>query len=670
MEKWKSLDCNYDFECYFLLGRTFKKAKSYWFRFMNKQSHILIVEDSLTQQTKLQLMLESENFVVSVASNGMEALNSLENNSLSLPDLVLADIVMPEMDGIELTAKINNNYEDIPVIILTAKDDEENLIKAFGVGVVDYLIKPFSQTALMMRIQNTLNLFRKNRETYQIFNTAPIGMRLIDKNFKILRINDTMCKILGLKREEMIGKKCYEYFCINCEYQKDHELTDIFKEGNSPVFETELEYTRPNGEVIVGLVTQTPFRDHNGVLVGMIESFRDVTQWKRAEVELQTMQNIRSVGFLAGGIAHDFNNILTGIYGNIELAKLKLSEDDESREYIEKAEKSLSRAKGLTQRLISFAHGNSLAKEILDMHVMVSEVLSFALAGSKIRPFIHADDNLYHVEVDHTQIQRVLTNLTVNAVEASDESGNLNVYLKNRIIVENELPDLNAGEYLELIFKDEGCGMSRDLLSQVFTPYFSTKHVGRGFGLAICYSIIDKHKGRISVESELGKGTAFNILLPAAINNEGDNLKQQKVLDDKEMPKLENLSVLVMDDEEMLLDLMTEFLKLSHSSVQKSFNGEEAIELYQKSIKNGKPYDLVILDLTIPGGMGGEVVVKKLLEINPDVKCIVSSGYSDNDIISNFVEYGFKEVISKPYTLENVQSTISKVVCAGSAHIK
>ena len=627
---------------------------------MQEPSKVLIVEDSQTQQIEIQSLLESTGFSVAVASNGREAMDYLQSNKQSLPDLVLVDIIMPEMDGIELTARIRDNFENLPVIILTVKDGEENLVKAFQAGAVDYLLKPFSQVELTVRIKNTLELFHKNWETYQIFNSAPVGMRMIDEDFTITRVNDTMCTILGIKREDMIGQKCHEFFCINSAYQKNSQATDALKKENC-LLEGEALYYKPDGTEVVGMVTQVPIHNKNGKLIGVIESFKDVTKWKKAEIAMQALQNQRSIGFLAGGIAHDFNNILTAIYGNIELVKLNLPEDDKIRKYIENSEKSLSRAKELTHRLISFAHGDSLKKEIVDIAPIVSEGLSFALSGSKIKPELEIEDNLYKVEIDQNQIQRVLTNLFVNAIEASDECGTLNVCLKNRTVGENEFPDFEPGEYVELIVRDEGCGMSRDVLSHVFTPYFSTKHTGRGFGLAICYSVIDKHHGRISVESELGKGTAFTILLPKAMDSSEGDVKSEN-LSDEEVLLPENVSVLIMDDEEMLLELMTDFLEISRCSVTKSYNGEEALKYYMESMENGKPFDLVILDLTIPGGIGGDIVVEEIMKINPDAKCIVSSGYSENDIMSNFSEYGFKDAIPKPYTLEDVQSVLSKVM--------
>ena len=626
-------------------------------------STVLIVEDSQTQQVKLQLLLESAGFSVAIASTGREAMDYLRNNKQSLPDLVLADIVMPEMDGIELTANIRDNFENLPVIILTIKDDEENLLKAFQAGAVDYLIKPFSQTELTVRIRNTLELFHKNWETYQIFNSAPIGMRMIDENFIITRVNDTMCDILGFKREDMIGRKCYDTFCVNSTCRKNGKSTDVLKKGDCSL-EGEVEYCKPDGTDVSGIVTQAPIYNKNGALAGTVESFQDVTNWKKAEMALYALQNLRSIGFLAGGIAHDFNNILTAVYGNMELAKLKLTQDNEIRNYIENSEKSLSRAKDLTHRLISFAHGDSLQKEIVDIAPIVSEVLSFALSGSKIKQVLEIEDGPHRVEVDKNQIQRVLTNVFVNAIEASEAHATLKVCVRNRTVGEGEFPDFESGEYVELIVEDEGCGMSGEERAHVFTPYFSTKHPGRGFGLAICYSVIDKHHGRISVASERGKGTTFTILLPRAVEVASSEVKRESLSNTGKLPIPESASVLIMDDEEMLLDLMADFLKISNCRVKRSHHGEEALKCYMESLESGNPFDLVILDLTIPGGMGGDIVIKEILKINPKAKCIVSSGYSENDIMSNFEKYGFRDAIPKPYTLANVQSALARVLKA------
>ena len=628
---------------------------------MQELSKVLIVEDSKTQQIKLQLLLESAGFAVEIASDGREAIEYLQNNKNSLPDLVITDIVMPEMDGIELTSIIRDNFENVPVIILTSENNEETLVKVFQAGAVDYLIKPFSQTELTVRIKNTLELFHKNWETSQIFNSAPIGMRMISKDFVITRVNDTMCTILGIKREDMIGRKCHEFFCLNSAYKKNGSATDVCENGHCSL-EGEIEYTRPDGTKVSGIVTQAPTYNKNGKLIGIVESFKDLTEWKKAETALQALQHQRSIGFLAGGIAHDFNNILTSIYGNLELAKLNIPEDAPGRKYIENSEKSLSRAKDLTQRLISFAHGDSFKKEIVDISPVVSEVLDFALSGSEIKHVLEIEDNLHKVEVDPNQIQRVLTNLFVNAIEASEANAVLRVYVNNRTVHENEFPDIPPGDYVELTVEDEGCGMNSDELSHVFTPYFSTKNAGRGFGLAICYSIINKHNGHIRVESELGKGTTFTILLPKVAELAEAEVKSEHLPEKKEATKPEELSVLLMDDEEMILEIMSEFLGVFGCSVTQSRDGEEALKYYMESMENGNPFDLVILDLTIPGGMGGKIVVKEILKINPDAKCIVSSGYSDDDIMSNFSKYGFTDAVPKPYTLDNVKSALDRVL--------
>ncbi|NOX33267.1 MAG: PAS domain S-box protein [Deltaproteobacteria bacterium] len=404
----------------------------------------------------------------------------------------------------------------------------------------------------------------------------------------------------------------------------------------------------------------TPILNNNGEPVKWIGGCEDITEQKRVLEELQKIEKLKSVGTMAGGIAHDFNNILTGIYGNISMGKAELSKDHPCFKFIEEAEKSMTRATLLTKQLLTFAKGGSPVKEDVSIATLVRDVVGFDLSGSNVKPVFDEAEDLWMADVDKGQIQQVFSNLTINADQAMPDGGHLSIKFENEeIFTESLLPGLAKGRYVKITVKDEGTGIDRKYIDRIFDPYFSTKQAGSGLGLAITHSILTKHGGLISVSTQLGEGTSFTVYLPASGPQEFQRQKQAMTgpLAGKQTEK-----ILVMDDEDAICKVASKMLEKMGFSAETAPDGEKAIEMYKHSMDSGKGFDLVLMDLTIPGGMGGKRAVRKILAIDPKAKVIVSSGYADDPVMSSFAEYGFQGIITKPYTMSNLERVLTMVL--------
>lgn len=382
------------------------------------------------------------------------------------------------------------------------------------------------------------------------------------------------------------------------------------------------------------------------------------TERKNMEAELQKAQKLGSLGILAGGIAHNFNNILTAIAGNISLAKMYAKPGLEVFDILTEAEKASLKAKNLVQQLLTFSTGGMPKKKAISIAKLIKDSANFALSGSNVRCAFSILDDLWTVEVDEDQISHAINNLIINAKQAMSEGGVIKVSTENITIgSENFLP-LKDGKYINISIEDQGSGIPEEDLQKIFDPYFTTKQGGSGLGLATAYSIIKKHDGHITVESKPGVGTTSYIYLPAY---------EEKILTMNSEGKVSITSsgrgkILVMDDEEIVSSVVGRMLAQCGYEADFAKDGTEAITLYKKAKASDQPFEAVIIDLIIFGGMGGKEAIKKLFEIDPDVKAIVSSGYSSDPVMANFKDYGFKSVLSKPYKMEELCKVLHSVI--------
>ncbi len=485
-----------------------------------------------------------------------------------------------------------------------------------------------------------------------------------DINHKIIRMNPVAERLTGWTAKKALGKSLLQVFnIVNQETRQtvENPVEKVLKTGEIVGLANHTVLIAKNGRESQIADSAAPIHNNKGEVTGVVLVFRDVTEEYLIREELQKMQQLEKIGTLAGGIAHDFNNILSGIFGNIAMAKRRAKADHPCIKYLDQAEVSANRAKNLTGKLLTFAKGGEPIKDYVSLGELTKEVAEFDLSGSNIKLIFEQPDDLWAAKVDKGQIQQVFSNLVINAAQAMQKGGHLYIKLQNYEHTDGPVAHIRSGKYVQATLRDEGEGIEEKYLSRIFDPYFSTKQTGRGLGLATVNSIINKHGGHISVVSKKGQGTTFTLCLPA---------EDEKPVSEDSQPaediivEGQKLKVLFMDDEDFIRSLTTDMLTRLGCTVDTAADGATAIEIYTQAMQDGTPFDLVILDLTIPGGMGGKDTIKRILELDPNVRAIVSSGYADDPVMAHYTEYGFKGVATKPYTFAELKTVIGKTLKA------
>ena len=384
---------------------------------------------------------------------------------------------------------------------------------------------------------------------------------------------------------------------------------------------------------------------------------REISERKRAEDELIKAQKLESLGVFAGGIAHDFNNILTSILANLSFARMQLSPSHTISKRLEECEKATVRASELTRQLLTFARGGEPVKKLIDPAPLIREAASFVLRGSTVRSIVDLPADLWCLEADAGQLSQSLHNLIINAAQAMANGGEVTVRGANESLDADNPHRLPLGDYIRITIEDHGCGISRENLARIFDPYFTTKSQGSGLGLASVYSIVKRHGGTVGISSTLGVGSSFDIHLPASPGKrpEGAAVKVTAELH-------AGGRILIMDDEDFIRAIATEILQYKGYEVASCADGREAVDLYRSARQCNVPYTAVILDLTIPGGMGGKEAAALILELDPDAVLIVSSGYSNDTVIANYQNYGFSGSISKPFDADTLARELERLI--------
>ncbi len=529
---------------------------------------------------------------------------------------------------------------------VTGKDEIGTVAKVFNAMAATIQSDIEKQTQLAASLKKSEALYRSLVENIEL------GVTLIDNDYTIVMANSAQGKMFNKPVEELIGKKCFIEFekrtdiCPHCPGVNAIE--------NGQPSEVITQGVRDDGSIFTVRISAFPVMSKEGDVNGFIEMVEDITDRQKIEEELQRAKKIESIGVLAGGIAHDFNNLLLGIMGNISLAQLDIDKDSKIYKRLEATEKAALRARDLTQQLLTFSKGGAPLLNPTDIKDLIKDSVDFALSGSPIgRNYDFAAD-LLPVNVDGAQISQVVQNLVTNAEQAM-KSGNLEIRLRN-IVVKQDHPQLTGGQYVKITIADKGSGIPSKDLDKIFDPYFSTKNTGSGLGLTICYSIVKKHGGLITVDSILGKGTTFDVYLPATKQGSSKNDQSETAVSSGDG------RLLVMDDQEIVREIATEMLTELGYEVAVAEDGDEAIRLYREAKEAGNSFDLVIMDLTIPGGMGGKEAMQILKEYDPQAKVIVSSGYSNEPILSEYRRYGFMGVAIKPYRLGKLSQIIQQVL--------
>jgi PAS domain S-box-containing protein len=421
-------------------------------------------------------------------------------------------------------------------------------------------------------------------------------------------------------------------------------------------FAAQFRFRRADGVYRWFQAVGTPRLLSDGTFLGYVGCSFDMTEMREAEAELLRARKLESLGVLAGGIAHDFNNLLTGILGNISLAKLLGGADAKVVARLTEAEKACQRATALTQQLLTFAKGGAPVRQTVSLAPLLTESITFALRGANVRGDFRIAADLWPVDADTGQMGQVFHNVVLNAVQAMPGGGTVEVRADNVIHAAGASLPLPEGRYLKVAVQDHGCGMPTDVLPKIFEPYFTTKATGSGLGLATVYAIVAKHDGYITVDSQVGVGTTVVIYLPASQQTVTPTPTGADVL------LVGHGRLLVMDDEAMIGDLLRTFLTSLGYEVECVRDGRAAIATYQRAQAAGQPFAAVILDSTIPGGMGGRETLVHLRTLNPQVVALLSSGYTNDPMLANYAQYGFRGVVAKPYSVKELQETLQRVL--------
>ena len=381
-----------------------------------------------------------------------------------------------------------------------------------------------------------------------------------------------------------------------------------------------------------------------------------------AQKELQKVERLEAIGILAAGIAHDFNNLLLTIVGNIEILEGQIGLDSPLRSRIQELKNVTLRASSLTHQMLTFSSGGAPIRKITNIVDVVRQTAEFVCRGSNVRCRFSAKNDIFEVSADADQISQVITNIVLNAISAMPDSGVVDVSIKNTVLEEGESPPLDPDPYVLIDIADQGSGIPPELLNRIFEPFFSTKQGGTGLGLATSFSIARKHGGYIYVSSEVGKGSRFTIYLPASVRHpEEPPAPKEEVLQETVNPTI-GRRILIMDDEEAILEVLSQLFQMKGFDVVIAQDGDEAIRFYQDAWNAGQRFDAVIMDLTIPGGLGGKETIKFLRQFDPGVKAIVSSGYFDDPVMSDYAKYGFKGVLPKPYVFSVLYAMVNQII--------
>jgi len=479
-----------------------------------------------------------------------------------------------------------------------------------------------------------------------------------DVQGRVTLMNKVAEGLTGWKEADAAGRALEEVFRMADEepgQRREGLVSEMLRagDGKEPVVRATLVSRDGTRRVIAETVA--PIRDKDGQAVGLVLVFRDMTERQKMEDELLKVSKLDALGMLAGGLAHDFNNILTGILGNINLAKLVAPPMSEMVEMLSEAENASLEAKNLTHQLLTFARGGRPVKKIIDPGKIVRETAFFVARGSKVKCEFRIAADLHPVEADEGQITQVVSNIVINAVQAMPQGGTLEVSAENLAVSGGTLP-LPAGPYVKLSLKDFGVGISAEHLPKIFDPYFSTKQFGSGLGLATSFSIVKKHGGHLTADSRLGEGTTFHIYLPASPGKTvARPPSERKVIRGSGR-------ILVMDDDRFVRSLAMRLFPDLGYEADFAEDGGQAVEMFRKAREGGKPYAAVVLDLTVPGGMGGKEALSALREIDPAVKAVASSGYSNDPVMANHKEYGFAEILMKPYRMVDVAEVLHRLL--------
>ena len=622
---------------------------------------ILLIEDHPDSRRNLRLLIEKRGHQVVACDSAEEA--ELEIAKASFPFLIL-DWMLPGKSGVELCKSLRSRPggDEMYILLVTARSDAEDLEQALAAGANDYLTKPLDARGLNVRLsvaeRHIQELEERNharialqesaRRMTDILEKTSDGFFALDTSWNFTYLNAEAEVMLGTPREILIGQNIWE---------KVPALSGtIFEENYRKVMSDQvaIEFEALDAK------GKSWFEVHCYPSGGGVSVFfREITERKRAEDERLTTSKLESLGTLAGGIAHDLNNILTVISGNIGLAQLDAPANSGNLlSFLARAGQAAQHAARLSSQLLTFSKGGAPLKKIASVAEVLQRATEFSLHGSNLRAAIEIEDHLGKADIDVGQVEQVINALMINAREAMPNGGRVSVCAENMQLDEKSGLPLEPDRYVKVAITDQGPGVPFDLAGKIFDPYFTTKTASTGLGLAISYSIIRKHGGFLHLEKNSPSGATFTFYLPTAA---------AKVLSDPLQPNeaafpFSDKRVLIMDDESAIRELTSQLLETMGYEVTAVPDGAEAIRIYERALRKGEHFLVVILDATVRGGLGGVETIERLRNIDPDVNAIICSGYSDEAALSQFLSYGFRGALPKPFSRRELADAMQKAV--------
>jgi two-component system, cell cycle sensor histidine kinase and response regulator CckA len=634
--------------------------------FIFPEMRILLVEDHPESRRTLQRLIERRGHEVVAVDSAEEAELELRKQPFSF---LILDWMLPGKSGVELCQELRAapNGEELFILLVTARDDAQDLERALEAGANDYLIKPLDPARLNVRLsvaerriralaernQARAELQEAVRKMTDILEKTSDGFFAVDRDWKFTFVNRRAEKLLDRHREDLIGK---DFWVELPEFTRD-AFEKNYRRAMSEQVAIEFEASDASGKIWFELLA---YPSGGGVSVFL----RDVTDRKRVEEERLTTGKLESLGTLAGGIAHDLNNLLTVISGNIGLAQIEAPGSPANLlSFLSRAGEAAQHAAQLSNQLLTFSKGGTPLKRVVSISDLVTQAAEFSLHGSNLRSDLGIQAGLWRSAVDPAQIEQVINALVINAREAMPHGGIVRVSARNLEIDANSGLPIRPGRYVKVQVADNGGGIEKRLVTKIFDPYFTTKPTGTGLGLSISYSVVKKHGGLLHLERTSADGSTFTFYLPAT---DSEPPVPEPTLEN-EIFSFNHQRVLVMDDEAAIRDLTSELLGTLGYKVTTVPDGAEALKKYELAMRTGETFQAVILDATIRGGMGGVATMERLRDLDPNVTAIICSGYSDDAALAEFLTYGFRAALPKPFTRHELANVLQRAFEPGKA---
>jgi PAS domain S-box-containing protein len=560
------------------------------------------------------------------------------------------DLQVPELPEEDAFADLYTGLDVLLADLREARDELEGQVRARTAELEQDIRE-------RRRVEAEL---RASEATYRMLvESSPAPILLCDREGRIRMVNPALLDAVRVdSAESLLGSPWLDVVA------PDHrnKAADCARclGGGSRIHTVEVTFRRRDGTEFFGELRCSPLRGADGALAGVLSVIHDLTAQRRREQAQLRTEKLESLGTLAGGIAHDFNNSLSAIIGCLSLAAGMLDRGSEPHALLEDAIEAAFRTTALTRQLLTFAKGGVPVKACQHIGTLIERAATFCVRGSSVRCRVDIAADLWPVDVDAGQLEQVLGNLVINAKHAMQQGGTVVVRACNATVEPPEAPG-EPRRYVCISVEDSGVGIPPENLARIFEPYFTTKEDGSGLGLTTAYSVVHKHGGFLDCESTVGHGSTFRIHLPAS-DREPERAPLTLPPDQRGRGR-----VLVMDDDAMVRRICAQQLGGAGYDVTTVESGTAALASYRDAQLRGERFDVVLMDLTVPGGDGGKETMPRLLELDPTAKGIVVSGYSDDPVLANFREHGFVGRLEKPYALRSLLAVVGGAMGARSS---